>query len=470
MERFSTRIDVRLKKVLETANKILDYELGNVFLENFTIDLMASNPDIPFTDMKFTCQILTWRIEEVKQRLQDMLRYNLPRIRIKNTDYRPFIEEEAKYQKLLTYNMDDIAEGNFPSDVPSDAYEYLHMFWDVGLSKDEDINVGFSAVPGLNIDLVGRPHDNGILRSQLVEGSKRFINFLCVNIYHFIYDVNFPVIVTIRDDKSFSGKGYIFNYAMPVTIHNNEPYKQYYGYDLFTTAYFDRGFCDERGDEIVDIRAVGREEGYSNVELNNVNISLQCFKYYCPLGLTKPDSGSYRLRTSLPESCSNPFIIAEKEGYLKSKKQLDSDKFQIEITKLKELDYEVVFHRYNSIGGIIEGAEPLEEDMTASVQILNDDISQYKQYPVDSSNVDKVEIIEGDAEYDIQVILNQGDEYIGGYYGKVKLNALDVANADKIVFHSIKYVPMPYTQEEKLKMVSYILNGEYKEQLKPVLQ
>lgn len=470
LERFSAKVEVRLRKIIEMANKLLDSELATVFLENFTIDLMASNPDIPFTDMLFKCNILEWHINDIKEKLHDMLFYNLPRIRVKNTNYMPFLENEAKYKKLLEYDMEDIAKGNFPLDVPEDAYEYLHMFWDADIEKDDFISIGFKSVPGI-LDLIGRPHDNGILRSKLAEGNKKYIRFLCVNIYHFIYDVNYPVIVTIRDDASLGG--FIFNFAMPVTIHNNEPYKEFYGYDMFTTTYFDRGFCDDIGDEIIDIRAYGKEEGYSNIELNEVNISLQCFKYYCPLGKTMPDQGSYRLRTALPATCANPFIIAEKEGYIKARKQIqDKDRVELELTRLKKLDYEVVYHRYNSIGDVIESWQELEEDMQVSIQLSTDDFYQYKMYPVEENvdeKISRIELVEGNAEYNIEIVLTQDDEYIGGYNGEWKTAGIDVANADKVIFHIIKYVPVPYTKEDKLKMMGYILTGDYKDSLKPEL-
>ncbi|MBD3164365.1 hypothetical protein GF323_04140 [Candidatus Woesearchaeota archaeon] len=468
LEKFTTKLDIRLRKVIETANKLLDAELGSFFLENFTIDLMASNPDIPLTDMKFSCSIRKWHIDGIKQHLSEMLFYNLPRIRVKNVNYIPFLEEESNYKKLLGYHMEDIANNNFPEHVPEDAYEYLHMFWDIGAAKDDSMNIAFT-FPG-SLDMIGRPHDNGILRSQLAEGSRKYIGFLCVNIWHFVYDVNYPVIVSIRDDKSLQGNGYVFNFAMPVTIHNNEPYKEFYGYNLFTAAYFDRGFCEQKGDRIVDIRAYGTEAGYSNMELDNVNISLQCFKYFCPLGRTYADEGSYRLRVNLPESCANPFITAEKEGYLKAEKQVQQeDKIELQLTKLKDIDYEIVYHRYNSIGDEIESMEKLDEDMEAAIQLSNDDFYQYKAYPVEGAESGSVQLIEGEAKYDLDIVLTQNGEYIGGYKAEWQPPVAGIANSDRIRFHVIKYVPVPFTKEEKLNMVSYILSGSYKQQLEPEL-
>jgi hypothetical protein len=288
-----------------------------------------------------------------------------------------------------------------------------------------------------------------------------------------VYDVNYPVIVTIRDNSAFQGRGYTFSYAMPVTLHNNEPYKDFYGYELFTTTYFDRGFCEDRGDTYADIRAIGSEQGYSNLELDDVNISLRCFKYNCPLGRTRPDQGAYRLRTSLPASCTNPYIIAEKSGYLKATKQLtDQEVFEIPLTKLKSMQYKVVYHRYNSVGNIIEQAQDLEEDMNVSIRLTLDDYNQYKLFPIDdysNADISTINLVDGTAEYDLDIVLTQSGEYIGGFSGRWAPIAAEIAGRDKVVFHTLKYVPVPFSKEDKLKMMSYLLRGDYKNQLIPEL-
>ncbi len=477
VSKYYVTLPVRLGRVLEAADKILDAELNTLFLENFTIDLMAANPAIPLTDMDFSCRPKEWKMSELKKEMQEAIYENLPRIRIKNTNYHPFLEDESKYKELLNYHLEDIANGNYPENSPSDSYEYLHMFWDTGIEKDSTIAVGISSIKTRDIDMVGRPNDNGILRSKLIEGQQKFLKLFCMNMWHFTYDINYPAIITIRDDVSFGGKGYVFSFAMPVTIKNNEPYKGNYGYELFSGAYFEKGFCDETGDRIYDIRAIGSDEGYSNVELNDVNISTQCIKFYCPLGVTNPDEGSYRLRTLLPAACSSPFIIAEKKGYLTAKKQIDSNinqPFTIELTKIKKFDYDVVIHRYNSLGNALSAEEPFEGDMNLSIKISSGDFEQYKTYPIDytaSEDMQKIELMEDkSAVYDIEIILMQKGEYIGGYHGKWSPSVDEVLANDHITLHIVKYMPMPFSKEDKLKMMGYLMKGDYPNQLQPELK
>ncbi|MBR9700064.1 hypothetical protein GOV09_06410 [Candidatus Woesearchaeota archaeon] len=466
LEDFRAKRDVRLRKIIETGNKLLDVELNTFWLENFTINLMATNQDVPFTDMLFRCGELSWRVSDVKEEVEEMLTVNLPRVRIKGTDHVPFQRPLKDYEKLLEYTMDDIADRNFPENAPIDAFEYLRMYWDINV-EEPTLSIGLQTVPKIGIELIARPHDNGILKSNLIEGQKEYMRFLCINVYHFLYDVNYPVKVTLRDGFAYGGNGYTFTFVLPVTIKNNEPFKENYGLELFTSNTFDRGFCDQTGEEIYDIRVYGKEDGLYNIELNDVNVSLQCFKYNCDLGRTIPDNGAYRLRTTLPEGCANPFITAEKAGYLPAKAQLTENMLELDITKLKNVDFRSVYRRYNSDGDSIGPAEELEDDMQVTIEIAQGDYYQYKTYP---SEDNMINLIDGDAEYDLNIILTQGDEIVGGYNGKWSASGGDVVIAESVVFPVLKYVPVPLKKEEKLKMIGYIFEGEYVSQLKPSLE
>ena len=145
------------------------------------------------------------------------------------------------------------------------------------------------------------------------------------------------------------------------------------------------------------------------------------------------------------------------------------------MTKLKKIDYKVVYNSYNSFSttsSALSGDQELTEDMQASIQISTGDYFQYKVFPIDDSTEDvrTLDLVEGDADYHIEIVLTLNDEYIGGFNGDVRLSGVDVANADKITFHAIKYVPTPFTKEEKLDMMEYILDGDYRQELRPELR
>lgn len=472
LERFQTSVPVRLAKLIDTANDILDKEISTAILENFTLDLMASNPDVPFTGMVFECGQKEWRISELRIRVKDMLEDNLPRIRVRNTNYLPFIAPESEYKKLEKLTMKDVAEGRIPK-APADSYEYLRMFWEMGVEKDPDFHVGFT-LPR-TIDLLAAPQENGVLRSQPARGDSDYVPFLCVNIYHFLYNVNYPVLVTLRDDRSNNGEGFLFRFAMPVTIKENEPYKLNYGATLFTSPVVDDTFCSDRNDVVTDIRAIGKRDGYDNLEIPGVNLTMECIRYQCLLGDTRADEGSYRLRVNLPKSCSSPFIRAEKEGYLTAKAQLtDPESLRLEMKQIRTLPFHVLVHSYNAYTGEVDPFSTfLDKDMAASVALTTEGLSQYELDTLESTPT--LRLIDGDVEYQLDITLVQysaaqgnSSQIVGGYRGA--WNPKGVSLASQVTFHVLRYVPLPFKEEEKRKMMQVLLDGSYRNRLAPELE
>jgi hypothetical protein len=80
-----------------------------------------------------------------------------------------------------------------------------------------------------------------------------------------------------------------------------------------------------------------------------------------------------------------------------------------------------------------------------------------------------VTLIDSDASYSLEIVLTDSGEYIGGYSGQWNVSAVDVSGSNKVIFHAVQYVPTPFSEQEKLKMVQYILKGSYLQKLKPEL-
>jgi len=110
MENFVSNIPVKLKAMLKLGKRIMDYENRAWFMENITIDFMAMDTKIPLTNFEFYCGTRTWYLSNIKKELQEVLKYNIPHIRIKNTDYVPFEETERVYQRYKKVEKDE--EGN----------------------------------------------------------------------------------------------------------------------------------------------------------------------------------------------------------------------------------------------------------------------------------------------------------------------------------------------------------------------
>jgi hypothetical protein len=476
---FHANLEVSLKRLHELGKKILDAENLYTYFENITIDWISMNPDIPLNGIQFHCRELKWRVEDVKKELQQMAYYNLPYVVVKNTNHPEFLAEDEVYESLKKYTIEDINNGDYPSqEAPADAYEYSHYLIDVR-SKKTDLKAGFVYLPEWGMDMTVRPSENGIMRSNKQQGSEEFLSFMCLNVYHFTYDVVYPIEVVLRDDSAFNNKGYTFRYILPVMINHNQPDRNgFLNQELIMSAGRFVGECDQLKGEEYDIRALGIDEyGIANMELKDANISFDCYNFRCYLGKTKVDSGSYRLVTQLPSSCAHGFLIGEKSGYLSSREQiLDSKDVDLILKKLKTFSFEVVMNKYNTLNNQIQGDELVQAPFSAVVEMQSIDEPKLYfrgQYPFDDKAEQKIiNLIEQNGKYSVNIILlDEADGLIiGGYQGNWSTRYDSIANNKKIRFHALSYMPKPMNQEAEQNVLKFLSESTaYQDKLKPEL-
>jgi hypothetical protein len=480
ISKFQINIPIRLKKIYELAKKILDEENKELFLENVTIDLMAMNPSIPFDGMEFHCSKKRWYLNEIKKEVQDTLYFNIPMLRIYNTNYLPFLADESVYEKFRGYSVEDVYKGNIPSEKPpADAYEYFHYLWDIGIPKT-DLIVEFRYLPNWGMNINARPSNNGVLEAEPRRGLE-FLKFLCINTYHFTYDVVYPVEVSIIDNTAFNNKGFVFSFAIPVIIDHNQGNRLVLGTTRFQSQTVYSGECDYQnyGSTEYDIIVKGTDEyGYANMELSDVNISYDCFKFRCYLGKTKAEHGRYRLRTRLPSSCAHGYLIAEKQGYLSSRQQvLDDTDIDMKLIKLKTLNFKVVKHSYSN-GEIGEEQTEFNNNTIVLINLQNYDYNElysYREYPFNpnfDNELRTIKLAETNTKYSLNIMFydNVDDVFIGGYKANWSINAKDLLDKNTVKFHIIEYLPKPLTEIEQYNLINFLdTNQDYKTVLKPEL-
>ncbi|MBI2128716.1 hypothetical protein HYU07_00605 [Candidatus Woesearchaeota archaeon] len=497
---FSAHSNVKLKKIYELAKKILDAENKNGLLENMTIGLIAMNPKTPLTGMDFRCDQLIWNILDVRTELQRMLYYTAPLIRIKNTDYVPFSAPESVYEEYDAYydelqkkaaNIKYLPEEKglfsvteFPdasselssvkapsAPLPEDAYDYFHYFWDAKTQPSE-LKVGFRYQPIWGIDLDVRPSKDGLLKSNTGKTSQKFLSFMCVNIYHFTYDVSYPVEAIISDDAAFNGNGFSFHFAIPVIVKSNEARRTTeIAPAEFNPPIEDAAYCSQRGTDLVEIKATGKREGLSNMELKDANISFTCGRYRCNLGQTKQAYGSYQLITTLPSFCKFGNIEAEKAGYLKAIKQFEQSPFAIELKALKSLDFEIIKRKTTAPASELQLAD--DESVTIYLSLEDGSYNLYRTYPFAGAMPEsdkKIDLLDEGASYNLFLILTKGEKMIGGYKGTWTVSELDLEGKTKIKFNVIEKVPMPVTNDDQINLIGDLEKPEYQTQLVPVLK
>ncbi|HLD89018.1 MAG TPA: hypothetical protein VI894_02315 [Candidatus Nanoarchaeia archaeon] len=475
--KYSAEIPARLERVYSLAKDIMDSENENLFMENITLDLMALNPNIPFTDLRFECKPLEWKLSDIKNDVQTALETQIPRIRFRNTNYLPFIYPDEAYQKFKAYSMEDIINGKIPSEVPpEDAYEYFHYLITVSKYNYDDLHaaVKYSKEFGLNIN--ARPNDNGILRSYYGEGVESYLKFLCINVYHFTYDVAYPVMITIYDDKSFSGEGFSFNFAFPVIINHNQGDRTTRGISAFEAPVPFTGYCQDLSEKKYDVRVLGTVGGFTNVEIKDVNVSFNCLKFRCSLGTVDydPDCDCRRLVTGLPESCRGGFVGAEKAGYLGSEKQVadaeeETGNINLGIKRLKPFNINVVKHlstgsseQMSDFDIALIKAESRENDYTTYVQI-------------EFNQAENITLIEDDATYSFEIMLidSRNERLLGGYISDVTIPYLELADKNDVVFSVYEQIPHPSLTDvnEQYNLLNYLkTNEDYKKNLRPAFR
>jgi len=454
VEKFSTIIPVRLKRVYSLARAIFEEENRENFLENMTLQLMTMNPDVPFTGLEFRCTSREWSVNKIKNEVIDSIFSNFQRIRFKNTNYIPFLEPESEYKKFKGLKIDPKTGAvlNMPKRAPPlDLYEYFHFFFDVTSENYKDLSVDTIFYKEWPVTFNAFPSENGRMRSEALSGLN-FLKFFCMETWHFIYDVSFPVEFAIRDPESFDGKGYIFKFGMPVIIVHNRPLKLPLSARIFVNPAIIGQPCENLGGEKIDIRAY---DEVTREELSRANISYQCLNFVCYLGETRADMGVNRLRTQLPVGCANPILIAEKESYIAGKTVAPKTGVaEIPLIPLKKYDFNVT-----KILSINKEEASLLPDEVVLIMLKNKKYN-YEQnvvYPdITGGNLSQLNLIYDTVTYEMNIFISKGNNYVGGWAGNWTVSGKDLYDSNFIMFKVYEKIPYPSTDEETIDMIAEV--------------
>lgn len=471
---FVARVDVPMRAVWELANSTIVAENKLQFFENLTVNLMAADPEIPMDGLEFECGVKRWPLPVIRERLQDLLFYNIPSVRVENTNYVPFqasrrtYETVAKGRSKLLADLDAGKKPVFPTDVPDDSYEFFNLLMHVGASPT-DLKIGFSYDSEWGLLLNAKPREGFVLKSNLMRGPSKWLRYLCMNQYHFVYDIVYPVLVTIRSDDALRGEGYLFQFAFPVLVSENAGDRKFFGFRRFDSSEYPADYCERLTDRVVSLRAKGFVPGVPvALELDNANFSYQCRDEDCLLGSVQPQEGHYQLITRVPH-CGNPVIVANRDGYLSNKGVLIGSDRELELFlhKLGKFEVEVVKHKFFAEENRLASSEKLgkNEIVSVYVSLRNGTLDQVIEFPQNESQF--LEFVEADMNYDITIMLRDiFGNVIGGYSADNILLSFDEGKT-KVVLHVLEYRPAPATADDRAKMLSVMFDGKVGELLRP---
>ncbi|MGM5484001.1 MAG: hypothetical protein ACQER9_03745 [Nanobdellota archaeon] len=447
--RYATKIPIKLKKILETAAFINKANTQDAFIGDTTVNLLSLDPEIPIGDLKMSCKPLRWRKSKVKEKIQNHLTYLLPNIRISGTEYKPFKYNKEVYERITKkWDSDKVAQKGLPENLPEDMYDYTQHFWDIGEKNFKDINIGLSYYPSYGMKMQVNPSSGDMISSNAGRSGYDFLKYLCVNIYHFTYDMTYPVKVTLYDKNAFNHDGYMFTFAMPIRIQHNIPVNHPPHFTYTGATDTSESFCNLKRDYKTTVTAY---DYFTGEYLSGVDVKYDCLKYFCDLGETNNEHNVNLpdLKKGLPLGSSNCVFIADKEGYIKEKKQKQNEEHvEIPLIPLKEFNYEFTELDYTKFSD--------KYTATITLESKNHDFEKFLIYPEDFTGGQKMKLplIQGPEEYDLEIYLFYEDNIVGGWIGNWTVTENDLTK-NNIIFHALEWPELVRNQDTETILALY---------------
>ncbi len=270
------QVETKFGQMIEMAQEISAYQQTEMFLEQKTIDMMIAYDDIvPFSGTNFDCGKRTWQKEDITYQLKQNLYYNTQALRAKNTQNQ-------------------------------EANEFLQL--DPFSKNHQDINVNFAYSTSWPT-VIDIQQEQDTLEEQNIGDETATLTgniltqFFCMNNHHFVYDIKYPILITLTDDN-----GYIFQYATQVIIDNNEPRQD-------TTARIEivqeENVICQYATEDISVETYTITEQDTPQRLPHTQVSLKCGQATCPLGKTNSNG---ELHAKAPQ-CANGILQAKHAGH-----------------------------------------------------------------------------------------------------------------------------------------------------------
>ncbi|MBI2650356.1 hypothetical protein HYX04_03505 [Candidatus Woesearchaeota archaeon] len=424
LENFKYTIPIRFKKVYELAKLLMERENKDYFLEKKTIDLYSMDTDIPTTDVEATCNTKVWQLSSIRDKLKTLLRVNLPYIRIKGTDYNP----------------NSYVPNPKGRSIYSQTYFQQHYIWEIdkdAAKKYSNMKVAFT-YDNWPLSIYARPSQNGILRSNSQKGTD-MLSFFCLHIWHFTYDISYPVQVSVFDQETDRNKAYKFNFAFEVAIDHNQPSRVNKGTTLFETedTISSDDYCNAVQNEIT-IFTVNNATGD---DIRDVNLTFVCGRFYCDIGKSNWLSfGAAAGLTKRLPYCVNGIIKGNKQGFEEAKSFVQTDvdgrSYVLGLNPIKEFkNYKIVKHLLSSPGA----SNDIAPNEKASI-IIKGKGTGFESFAVYPKEADfPLRLPDGrDATYEVTIYLVDGENIVGGYSGDWKVGKDALRNAEEIVFHVVE--------------------------------
>ena len=455
---------IKLKRVYETAQEIVNSEVRDMKIEDLTQDLIAmEHPSLPVAGIELSCRKKTWDAREAKQTLQNLLRINIKRLQVKGTNTYGFGELPTSAPKEGcspdVYSMSSEELLNYDKLMSGyDCYQRNHYLWnlDESFSKPE-VSVVFNYDNTYPFHFQVTPTEDGKMRSGLLGGTG-LVSAICLQTWKFTYDVTYPVLIRVKDDTT----GYNFNVAMTIHLVRNRPDRSQ-GVIARPEIIFPENVNDKYCDSadllttIVTWESVENEEGVSDLQpLKDVNVSFACINYACPLGQTDFNFQQWGYQSGLTVNlpyCVGGILRGEKEGYREDvvrvvTKYGDVQELQlVPLFKFPLTNMNVVKHKFSGKEQPAGPEELLSKDEMALIRMklyrngtVFHEVEQVIGGVMDEETAKRIDVeflAQADFTYEVELNIFDKENLIGGYKANWTMPWDELETASEIKFHTI---------------------------------
>ena len=292
---------------------------------------------------------------------------------------------------------------------------------------------------GWPLEMYARPSQNGVLKSNSEKGGQ-MLRFFCLNIWHFTYDIEYPLRVAILDEKSGN---YQFNFAFKVDIDHNQPSRINKGTTLFETEdeVASEEYCSDVQNEIT-VFTVNTATGE---DVKGMNLTFACGRFYCDMGQSDwLGLGAATGITKRLPYCVLGVVKGAKEEFEDSQMFVQTDVDQRsyvlfanpvkEFSKDRMREYKVVKHLLSSPSQ----STMLGPEEKASISITGNSTSfeSFVFYPQEKDFPLKLPAGK-DGNYQVNILVVDEENVVGGYIGDWRVSKEELNEADEIVFHVV---------------------------------
>ena len=362
-----------------------------------------------------------------------MLRVNIKKLRVKGTEFVEFPEELPYYQNHYVWNM---GEGFAQQDIS------------VVFNFENTYPFTFQVTPL-----------TGTKMASNQQGGTDLISFLCLQTWKFTYDVMYPVVVRVKDEKT----GYNFNMAFTVHLVRNIPNRKVAIEARNPTSLnfpTDEEYCRDVRipmTVVTNSQVVSDEAGVNDITpLEDVEISFSCLKYSCEMGQTDFDFEESGYQADLTVNypyCVGGIVRGVKEGYKETWQRVvtEHDKMvELNLVPLHTLPLKalkVVKHDLEDLQEENLQTEELDENEVALVRLkrfvngtLNHEIQQVISAKLSLETVDRLKVeflAEADYQYEVEINVFDEENLIGGYKANWTIPWDTLQEAEEITFHTL---------------------------------